>query len=56
MDLALGRGRLEEISVEGEAKDFGLGMRIDELEDHDVMRKWKLAVEVSNFAGLSCDG
>jgi hypothetical protein len=45
-----------QIFVESEADDIGMGLRINEMEDHYVTRKLKLAEEVSNFAGLSCDG
>jgi hypothetical protein len=50
------KGGLEEISMEGEADVTGVGMRIDEMEDPSVTRNLKLAMEVSNIAGLSCDG
>ena len=49
-------GGLEEISVEGEAGDTGVGMRIDEVEDPSITRNLKLVVEVSSICGLSCDG
>ena len=39
LDGGIPKGGLEETSVEVEAEDSGLGMRFDELEDHDVTRK-----------------
>ncbi|KAE8125061.1 hypothetical protein FH972_019898 [Carpinus fangiana] len=56
LDGGVPEGGLEEMVVEGEVDDTGMGMRIDEMEDPYVTRKWKLAVEVSNIAGLSYDG